>query len=140
VQLSTYLGWVRTSLDASQSPLRTCFGHLRCREGGGLERATTSLLLRSPQIQSLDQLLNQLVIGNHFLYSQSIMVINCCGFTTGFESRGAHGPEEQWHTRDTRVYISLCLREDKNPTSYVRRCIMIHWGETPYPSFYRLRG
>jgi hypothetical protein len=82
VQLSTRLGRVRTSLDASHSPLRTRLGHLRCREGGRLGRATTSLLLRSPKIQSLRRLLNQSMIGNHFLYSQSIMVINvnanCC--------------------------------------------------------------
>jgi hypothetical protein len=39
-------------------------------------KATTSLLLRSLQIQCLDQLLNQSVIGNYFLYSQSIMVID----------------------------------------------------------------
>jgi hypothetical protein len=75
MQLSTHLVWVRTSLDVSWSSLR-------CRKGGGLGRATTSLLLRSLQIQSLDRLLNQSVIGNHFLYSQSIMVIhantNCC--------------------------------------------------------------
>jgi hypothetical protein len=50
--------------------------HLRCRESGGLGRATTSLLLRFLQIQNLDQLLNQSVRGNHFLYFQSIMVIN----------------------------------------------------------------
>jgi hypothetical protein len=35
-----------------------------------------SILLWSPQIQSLDRLLDQLVIGNQILYSQSIMVIN----------------------------------------------------------------
>jgi hypothetical protein len=35
-----------------------------------------SYYIRSPQIQSLKRLLNQLVIGNYFLYSQSIMVIN----------------------------------------------------------------
>jgi hypothetical protein len=28
---------------------------------------------------------------------------NCGGFTTGFETRGAHGCEEQWYDRDTRV-------------------------------------
>jgi hypothetical protein len=27
----------------------------------------------------------------------------CHGFTTGFESRGAHGCEEQWNVRDIRV-------------------------------------
>jgi hypothetical protein len=75
MQLTTPLGWVRTSLDARWSPLS-----LSCREGGGLGRATTSLLLRSPLIQSLRRLLNQLVILNDFLYSQSIIVINanCC--------------------------------------------------------------
>jgi hypothetical protein len=90
VQLSTCLVWVRTPLDRrwsslrtpldmSRSSLRTC---LRCREGGGLGRTTTSLLLRSLQIQSLDQLSNQSVRVNHYLCSQSIMVVhantNCC--------------------------------------------------------------
>jgi hypothetical protein len=28
---------------------------------------------------------------------------NYHGFTTGFESRGAHACEEQWNVRDTRV-------------------------------------
>jgi hypothetical protein len=82
VQLSTRLGQVRTSLDVTRSPLRTHFSRLRCCEGDELERGTTSLLLQSQQIQSLDRLLKQLVIGNHFLYSESIMVINanaiCC--------------------------------------------------------------
>jgi hypothetical protein len=76
VQLSTHLDRVRTSLDVSRSPLRARLGRLRCHEGGRLGRATMSLLLQSPQIQSLGRLLNQLVIGNHFLYSQSIIVIN----------------------------------------------------------------
>jgi hypothetical protein len=82
VQLSTHLGRVRTSLDVRWSSLRTRLGRLRCYEGGGLGRATMLLLLRSPQIQILDRLLNKSVIGNHFLYSQCIMVINandnCC--------------------------------------------------------------
>jgi hypothetical protein len=30
-----------------------------------------------------------------------------------------------------RVYIDSDLRGDKNTTSYVRRCIMICWVETP---------
>jgi hypothetical protein len=74
MQLSTCLGRVRTSLDVSRSPLRT--HPLRCRQGGRLERATTSLLLHSPQIQSLERLLDQSMIGNQILYSQSIMIIN----------------------------------------------------------------
>jgi hypothetical protein len=48
-------------------------------------------------------------------------------------SKGAHGCEEQWHARDTRVYTGLGLRVDKNPMSCVRLCIMIHWVETPSP-------
>jgi hypothetical protein len=71
-----------TSLDMRRSSLRTHLGRLRCREGGGLGRATTSLLFQSLQIQSLGRLLNQSVRDNHFLYFQSIMVIhantNCC--------------------------------------------------------------
>jgi hypothetical protein len=42
-------------------------------------------------------------------------------FLTRFESRGAHGCGGQWNTRDTRVYIGLDLREDKNPTSCVHQ-------------------
>jgi hypothetical protein len=71
VQLSTCLVQVRTPLDMRRSLLRT---RLRCCEGGGLGRATTSLLLLSLQIQSLNQLLNQSVRGNHLLYSQSMQV------------------------------------------------------------------
>jgi hypothetical protein len=56
---------------------------------------------------------------------------NYHSFTTRFESRGDHGCKEQWHAGHMRVYIGLGLHEDKNPTSYVRRCIMIHWIETP---------
>jgi hypothetical protein len=52
-------------------------------------------------------------------------------FMTRLESRGAHGCEEQWHIRDTRVYIGLGLREDENSTSCLRQCIMIHWVEIP---------
>jgi hypothetical protein len=69
MQLSTHLVQVRTSLDMRQSWLRTHLGRLRCRKYGGLGRATTSLLLRFLQTQSLDRLLNQLMRGNHFLYS-----------------------------------------------------------------------
>jgi hypothetical protein len=69
MQLSTHLVQVRTSLDMRQSWLRTRLGCLRCREYGGLGRATTSLLLRFLQTQSLDRLLNQSMRGNHFLYS-----------------------------------------------------------------------
>jgi hypothetical protein len=36
------------------------------------------------------------------------------------ESSGAHGCGEQWNVRDTRVYTSSGLREDKNTTSCVR--------------------
>jgi hypothetical protein len=90
VQLSTCLVRVRTPLDMRQSSLRTPLDtrqsllttHLRCCESGRLGRATTSLLLLSLQIQNLDQLLNQSVRGNHFLYFQYIMVIHantkCC--------------------------------------------------------------
>jgi hypothetical protein len=54
----------------------------------------------------------------------------CRGFIIGFESRGAHGCEEQWNTRDTRVWTCSGLLADKNPTSYMRQCIMIAWAET----------
>jgi hypothetical protein len=81
MQLSTRLGRVRTYLDVSQSPLRT--RPLRCHLDGELVRVTTSLLLRSSQIQTLDRLLDQSVIGHQILYSQSVMVINANanGFT-----------------------------------------------------------
>jgi hypothetical protein len=77
MQLSTCLGQVRTSLDVSQSLLRTR------HQGGRLGRATTSLLLRSLQTQSLNRLLDQSVIGKKILYSQSVTVINANanGFT-----------------------------------------------------------
>jgi hypothetical protein len=90
VQLSTYLDRVKISLDVSHSPLRT--RPLRCHQGSGLGRATTSLLLQSPQIQSLNRLLDQLVIGNQFLYSQSIMVINANAnsFTFVLQPMGGH--------------------------------------------------
>jgi hypothetical protein len=39
-------GLVRTSLEASRSPLMTRLGRLRCHEGDRLGRATRSLLLR----------------------------------------------------------------------------------------------
>jgi hypothetical protein len=70
--LDTRQSSLRTPLDTRRSSLRT---HLRWHEGGGLGRATMSLLLWSLQIQILDRLLNQSVRGNHFLYSHSIMVI-----------------------------------------------------------------
>jgi hypothetical protein len=47
--------------------------------------------------------------------------------------------ENNGNTRDTRVYTSSGLHEDKDPMSCVQWCIVIQWVETPYPSFYRLR-
>jgi hypothetical protein len=49
----------------------------------------------------------------------------CRGFTTRFDSRGAHGCEEQCHARGTRVYTGPGLREDSSPPSCVHRCIII---------------
>jgi hypothetical protein len=40
---------------------------------------------------------------------------------TRIESRGAHGYEEQWNTRDTRVYTGSTFCEEKNPMSCVRQ-------------------
>jgi hypothetical protein len=54
-----------------------------------------------------------------------------CGFTIGFESRGANGCKEQWYVMDTRIYTSSGVHEDKNPMSCVYRCTIIHWDETP---------
>jgi hypothetical protein len=60
---------------------------------------------------------------------------------TRFKSRGAHGCEEQWHVRDIRVYTGSGLYEDKNPTSFMCRCILISWDETPStPPFIGLGG
>jgi hypothetical protein len=85
MQLSTRMVWLRTYLNVRQSSLRT--RRLRCHEGGGgLGRATTSLLLlRSLQIKSLDRLLNQSVRGNHFyilnlywLFMLILTVVHIC--------------------------------------------------------------
>jgi hypothetical protein len=48
-------------------------------------------------------------------------------------SCGPHGCGEQWQHKGhkLRVYTSLGLHEDKNPTSYVCCSIMICWVETP---------
>jgi hypothetical protein len=55
--------------------------------------------------------------------------------------RGAHGCGEQCNARDTRVYIGSCLREDKNPTSYVCRLYYDCLDRDPlFPSFHRIRG
>jgi hypothetical protein len=60
---------------------------------------------------------------------------------TRFESRGAHGCDEQWNTRETRVYIGSVLPEDNSHTSYERRLYYDCLGRDPlYPSFYMLRG
>jgi hypothetical protein len=100
MKLSTCLVRMRTSLDVRRSLLRT--HRLRCHEGcGGIRRATTSLL-ESLQIQCLDRLLNQLVRGNHFLFSQSIMVIhantNCCTHLScsSWEDTMFQGTCHQW--------------------------------------------
>jgi hypothetical protein len=91
MQLSTTLVQVMAPLDMRQSSLRTS---LRCREGGRLGRDTTFLPIRSLQFQSLDRLLNQLVKGNHFLYSQSIMIIhtntNRCTHLSCLQLMGGH--------------------------------------------------
>jgi hypothetical protein len=113
MQLSTHLVWVRTSLDTRWSSLRTHLSRLRCRECGGLGRATMSLLLRSLQIQSLDRLLNQSVRGNHFLYSQSIMVIHA---NTNFGTHLSCGSWEDTtfqgtgHQRQVNVVLGNLVR------------------------------
>jgi hypothetical protein len=62
-------------------------------------------------------------------------------FMTRFESRGAHGCDEQWNVRDMRVYIGPGLPKDNRPTSYVRRLYYDCLRQDPiYPSFYRLGG
>jgi hypothetical protein len=52
----------------------------------------------------------------HLVYTPSLS-----WFMTRFESRDTHGCAEQWNARDTRVYTSSGLREDKNPTSCIHR-------------------
>jgi hypothetical protein len=60
---------------------------------------------------------------------------------TRFESRGAHGCDEQWNARDTGVYTGLVLPEDNTRTSCVRRLYYNFLGRDPlYPSFYKLGG
>jgi hypothetical protein len=59
---------------------------------------------------------------------------------TRFEGRGAHGCDEQWNARDTRVYTGSGLPKDNSPTSYVRWLYYDFLGQDPlYPSFYKLR-
>jgi hypothetical protein len=45
---------------------------------------------------------NAIALTKHDLVSPTVGAM-CHGFTTGFESRGAHGCKEQWNTRDTWV-------------------------------------
>jgi hypothetical protein len=48
-----------------------------------------------------------------------------------FESRGAHGCDEHWNARDTRVYTGSGLPEDNSPTSCVRRLYYDCLGRDP---------
>jgi hypothetical protein len=48
-----------------------------------------------------------------------------------FESRGAHGCEEQWNVRDMMVHTGLGLLTDNNTTSYVHQFFLIAWVENP---------
>jgi hypothetical protein len=62
-------------------------------------------------------------------------------FMTRFESRGAHGCDEQWNARDMRVYTDSGLPENNSLTSCMRRLYYDWLGRDPlYPSFYRLGG
>jgi hypothetical protein len=66
---------------------------------------------------------------------------NYHGSMIGFERGGAHGSDEQWDARDTRVQTGLGLLVDNNRTFSVCWCMMITWVRDPlYPSFYSLRG
>jgi hypothetical protein len=61
-------------------------------------------------------------------------------FMTRFESRVAHGLDEQWNVRDMRVYTGSCLPEDNSPMSCVHRLYYDCLGRDPlYPSFYMRR-
>jgi hypothetical protein len=53
-------------------------------------------------------------------------------FLTRIKCRVLTDVEINGNTRDMRVYKGLSLREDKNPTSCVHQCIMIHWVKTPF--------
>jgi hypothetical protein len=60
-------------------------------------------------------------------------------FMTRFESSGAHGCDEQWNTRNIKVYTSSGLPEDNSPTSSVRQWYYDCLGRDPlYLSFYML--
>jgi hypothetical protein len=60
---------------------------------------------------------------------------------TRFESRGAHGCDEQWNTTDTRVYTGSGLPEVNNPTSCVHQWYYDFLGRDPLNlSFYMLSG
>jgi hypothetical protein len=60
---------------------------------------------------------------------------------TRFESRGAHGCDEQWNARDTRINIGSGLPEDDSPTSCVHQLYYDCLGRDPlFPSFYKIRG
>jgi hypothetical protein len=63
--------------------------------------------------------------GDNFAIVINDVIHVCRGFMTRFDSRGAHGCEEQCHARGTRVYTGPGLREDSSPTSCVHRCIII---------------
>jgi hypothetical protein len=52
-------------------------------------------------------------------------------FMTIFESRGAHGCDEQWDAWHMRFYTGLGLHEDKTLRPMCVGCIMIAWVETP---------
>jgi hypothetical protein len=66
--------------------------------------------------------------------------VGCGAFLAGFESRSAHGCEEQWNMKDTWVLIGSGLLVDKNPTS----CVSVYYdclGRDPLClSFYRFKG
>jgi hypothetical protein len=62
-------------------------------------------------------------------------------FMTRFESRGAHGCDEQWNMRDMRVYAGSGLSEDNSPTSCVRWLYYDCLDRDPlYPYSYMLTG
>jgi hypothetical protein len=60
-----------------------------------------------------------------------IVGANCHGFILDLRVEVLTDAENNGNAGDTRVYTGLGLREDKNPTSCVRWCIMIRWVETP---------
>jgi hypothetical protein len=104
-------------------------GRIKPLENGHENEANTSSPCRGPEVGEWRQ--SRMCVFHNWWVSW---------FMTRFASRRAHGCDEQWNARDTRVYIGSSLSEDNSPTSCVHRLYYDCLGRYPlYPSFYRLR-